>query len=170
MDHRHDPDIAPPDVPEADDRTLDSGSEAAPRSADTLVRSLPVAGISRRRMAFVVGALVTVWIVVVFARQVGDAAAASGRAEAAALANGQLTREVAALQRELDLVQTSPYIEQQARAYGLGGRAEIAFRLAPDAPPLPSDAPGSAALRLGSPATHASPLDSWLTLLFGSGR
>ena len=56
-----------------------------------------------------------------------------------------------------------------ARAYGLGGRKEIAFALAPDAPPLASDAPGSAGLRVGAAASRVSPLDRWLTLLFGPG-
>jgi hypothetical protein len=38
--------------------------------------------------------------------------------------------------------------------------------LDPGAPPLPADAPGSAGLRVGAP-TPVSPLDRWLTLLFG---
>ena len=160
-DRSHDDDQTAPDD------ALESRSAPTP---DQLVRGLPVAGISRRRVAFVVGALVAAWVVVVFARQVGEASAATTRADAAAVANGQLTERVAALQRELTLVQTTSYITQQARAYGLGSRGEIAFRLAPDAAPLPSDAPGSAALRVGTPATPRSPLDSWLTLLLGSGR
>ena len=36
------------------------------------------------------------------------------------------------------------------------------------APPLPSDAPGSAAQRVGAP-DPGSPLESWLSSLFGSG-
>jgi hypothetical protein len=39
--------------------------------------------------------------------------------------------------------------------------------LDPDAPPLPDNAPGSAALRVGAPPA-ISPLESWLSLLFGS--
>lgn len=170
MDGRHRSSAPPVDPQEPDEASPDEASEPGSRSADTLVRTLPVAGFSRRRLAFVVGALVTAWVVVVFARQVGDAAAATGRVETAAVENGSLTQEVAALQRELDLVQTTPYIVQQARGFGLGARGEIPFHLAADAPPLPSDAPGSAALRLGAPASARSPLDSWLTLLFGSSR
>lgn len=171
MDPRPAPDAATGRSADPDAAPIDEELQAGqPPTADQLVRGLPIAGISRRRVAFLVGALVAVWVVVVFARQVGEASAATGRANAAAVANGQLTEQVAALQRELDLVQTTPYIVQQARAYGLGARGEIPFRLAPDAPPLPSDAPGSAALRVGTPTTPRSPLESWLTLLFGSGR
>ena len=43
---------------------------------------------------------------------------------------------------------------------------EIAFSLEADAPALPPDSPGSAALRVGAP-TVVSPLESWLDLLFG---
>jgi cell division protein FtsB len=139
-------------------------------SPDTIVSGLPVAGVSRRRIAFLVGALVVAWVVVVFARQVGEASAATDRADAAAVENGRLTAEVAGLQRELGLVQTTPYIVQEARAYGLGSHGEVAFRLASDASPLPSDAPGSAATRVGTPSPPRSPLESWLTLLFGSDR
>jgi hypothetical protein len=39
--------------------------------------------------------------------------------------------------------------------------------LEPDVPPLPDNAPGSAAQRVGAPVA-VSPLESWLSLLFGS--
>ncbi len=133
------------------------------------LEGLPIAGVTRRRVAFVAAALVTAWIVLVFARQVGEASAATGRADEAVLANARLTRDVAALQRELALVKTTPYILQQARAYRLGAPGEVAFQLAADAPPLGPDAPGSAEHRLGATSAVRSPLDSWLTLLFGSG-
>ena len=59
--------------------------------------------------------------------------------------------------RELSEIQQPGFVQQAARAYGLGGRKEIAFALAPDAPPLPDDAPGSASHRLGSEAARVSP-------------
>ena len=130
--------------------------------------AFPVVGLTRRRMAGLLGALLAVWIVVVFARQVGDASAASGRAEAMVLANAQRRSEVADSERELDQIRQSRYVLQQARAYGLGGPHEIAFSLDPAAPPLADDAPGSAGLRLGAP-TSVSPLERWLTILFGPG-
>jgi len=113
------------------------------------------------------GILVTGWIVVVFARQVGDAAAAQTRADQVRQENTVLAAEVAALDRERTFIQTEPFVAFEARAFGLGGTRERPFSLAPDAAPLPSDAPGSAAVRVGAPAATPSPLESWLSLLFG---
>lgn len=129
--------------------------------------NLPIAGLTRRRVAGILGAVLAMWIVVVFARQVGEASAATARAEQMAIANGALAQEVAGLERELEIIGRQRYIEQQARAFGIGSRKEIAFSLAPDAPPLPKDAPGSASVRLGADTTRVTPLESWLTLLFG---
>jgi hypothetical protein len=129
--------------------------------------TLPIAGITQRRVAIVLGALVAAWIVLLFARQVSDASAASSRAEALIAENAIRHAEIAGLERELDRIQQPRFILQQARAHGLGGHTEIAFTLDPDAPPLPDNAPGSAALRVGAPAA-VSPLESWLSLLFGS--
>src|SRR5206468_10063999 len=112
-------------------------------------------------------ALVVAWILVVFARQMGDATAKSAEADRAGLANADLAAEVSALQRELELVQRQAYIEQEAHGLGLGQARDHAFSLEPGAPPLPADAPGSAAVRLGAVASPPSPLDSWLSLLFG---
>jgi hypothetical protein len=130
--------------------------------------ALPIAGITQRRMAVMLGALIAAWIVLLFARQVSDAAAASSRAEAMIVENAQRHAEIAALERELDRIQQRRFVLVQARAHGLGGHKEIAFTLDPDAPPLPDDAPGSAASRVGAPAA-VSPLESWLGILFGSG-
>ena len=101
--------------------------------------------------------LLAVWIVVVFARQVGEASAAASRAETLASDNATRTVEVEGLARELAQIQRQPYIEQQARGYGLGGTKEIAFTLADDAPPLPDDAPGSASVRLGADRSRGVP-------------
>jgi hypothetical protein len=76
---------------------------------------------------------------------------------------------VAALRDELSLVQTQRWILQQARAYGLGTRAERPFAIAADAPSIAPDAPGSPARRLGSVVERRSPLDVWLDALFGTG-
>jgi hypothetical protein len=130
--------------------------------------TLPIAGITQRRMAVILGAVLAAWILILFARQASEASAASSRAEAMVVDNAVRHAEIAALERELDRIQQPRFILQQARGHGLGGHAEIAFTLDPDAPPLPSDAPGSASLRVGAPAS-VSPLESWLTLLFGSG-
>ena len=155
---------------------LDDASEAGtdvpvePTSGGAAVldlSSLPIAGITRRRVAILASAMLAAWIVIAFARQVGDASAASGRAEDIASANAALRLEVAAMERELDLIARQRFIEQQARAYGVGGVREIAITLAPDAPPLADDAPGSAAVRVGSSFDDVTPLERWLTVLFG---
>jgi hypothetical protein len=131
--------------------------------------ALPIAGITQRRVAIMLGALVAAWIVLLFARQVGDASAASSRAEAMISENAVRHSEIAALERELDRIQQRRFILQQARAHGLGGHKEIAFTLEPDAPPLPANAPGSAALRVGA-SVSVTPLESWLDILFGSAE
>jgi cell division protein FtsB len=163
---------APPPPEDASDETeeLEPGAPGVfqpfgPGGPD--LSALPIAGITQRRVAIVLGALVAAWIVLLFARQVGDASAASSRAEAMVAENAVRHAEIAALEREFDRIQQPRFILQQARAHGLGGHSEIAFTLDPDAPPLPDNAPGSAALRVGAPPA-ISPLESWLSLVFGS--
>ncbi|MDP9483175.1 MAG: hypothetical protein M3P84_08140 [Chloroflexota bacterium] len=128
---------------------------------------LTIAGITRRRVAWLLAAVVSVWIVAVFARQVGDAGAAVDRADRLRIENTGLASLVVNLQQELDLVQRQAFVEQQARANGLGGEGEHPFVLGPAALPLAADAPGSAAVRLGAAPTRSAPLDVWLDLLFG---
>jgi cell division protein FtsB len=140
-----------------------------PAAATASLADLPVAGLTRRRIALLIGAVIAAWVIVLFARQVGEASEATGRADAMRASNAQLATDVAAAQRELDLIQRQAYIDQQAREYRLGSPREIPFILADDAPPLGPDAPGSSAVRLGAVAGHRSPLESWLDLLFGSG-
>jgi len=130
---------------------------------------LPVAGLTRRRIALLIGSLVAAWVIVLFARQVGEASEATARVDGMRAANVSLQGEVTALQGELDLIGRQAYIEQQAREYRLGSPSEIPFVLADDAPPLPSDAPGTAAVRLGAVVDRPSPLESWMDLLFGPG-
>lgn len=161
----------PNDAPPLDDDALEVAPDASPTTASRLVApdlaTLPIAGITGRRMAIALGVLLAVWIVLMFARQVGDAAAASTHAETLVISNAEQASRVAALSRELQQIQRQRYIDQEARAYGLGKPREIAFTLDPNAPSLPPDAPGSASVRLGSEIDDGSPLDHWLTLLFG---
>ena len=129
--------------------------------------ALPVAGITRRRVAILASTMLAAWIVIAFARQVSEASAATARAGDIASANAALQIEVGALERELDLIARQRYVEQQGRAYGLGGRREVAFTLEKNAPPLPADAPGSAASRIGAAGDDVAPIERWLTVLFG---
>ena len=143
-----------------------SPDERAPATGEPDLATLPIVGLTRRRMATLLGVALVAWVVILFARQVTDAAAATGKAEAMVAANDARRAEVAGLEHELEVIQEPAFIAQQARGYGLGSAHEIPFSLAPGASPLPSDAPGSASVRLGAP-TSVSPLERWLTLLFG---
>ncbi len=157
----------------ADDPSHDARSsvpdavEGVTPVAEPSLGALPIAGITRRRTAVVVSGVLAAWIVIVFVRQVSEASAATARVDDIGASNVSLRSEVAMLERELDLIGRQRYIEQQARGYGLGSPKEIAFTLAQDAPALPADAPGSAAVRVGAVTDEVTPLERWLTVLFG---
>ena len=164
------PATAPLDEPEPDDpETLATRDIAAEGPGLPDLSGLPIAGITRRRVGFLVAALLSAWVVIAFARQVGDASSAGVQVQAMEAQNAELENRVAALEREHQLIQRQEYIEQQARGYGLGNSGEIPFTLAA-APSLPPDAPGSAAVRLGGRTDRPSPLEAWLSLLFGPSR
>lgn len=145
----------------------DADDGTPPAAGEPGLAALPIAGLTRRRVATLVAGVLAAWIVIVSARQVGEASAAVARADDIAASNIGLRVEIATLDRELDLIARDRYIDQQARAYGLGTPREVPFTLAPDAPPLADDAPGSAAVRLGAVTDPVTPLERWLTVLFG---
>jgi hypothetical protein len=116
------------------------------------------------------GAILAAWVILLFARQVGEVGEATARAAAMRQENARLEVEAAALEAELALIQRQDYIEQAARAYRLGNPKEIPFTLDENAPPLPADAPGSAAVRLGTETVHVTPLEAWARLLLGAGE
>lgn len=159
----------PIDQDPLDPRTseLDPALAAEPTRPSVDLATLPIVGLTRRRMAMIAAAMLAAWIVVAFARQVAEASEASTRADQIATSNATLGLEVAQMERELDAIGRQRFVEQQARAHGVGGVDEIAFTLAPDSPPLADDAPGSASVRLGSEAVDMEPLERWLTVLFG---
>jgi hypothetical protein len=126
--------------------------------------------LSKRRVITAAGVLLAGLLALTFARQVGEATAASNRASDLRALNIALRDDVARLEQDLDHVQDPRFIRLEGRAYGLGGAREIPFALAAGAPPLAADAPGSASVRLGSEPKHQGPLDAWLELLFGAGR
>ena len=163
----------PPQEPAAPEQSdpgeADAREVAGPPSAIPDLSALPIAGIGRRQVALVLGGVVAMWIVLMFARQIGDAAAATTRAEDLAAANETLRDDIEASRRELQLIQRKDYILQEARAYGLGKGREVPFSLAADAPSLPPDAPGSAAVRVGADTTPPTPFERWMELLFGPG-
>ena len=168
------PDPAPPapvDSGAALPGKTGSPSRARPGGSDEQppadLGSLSVAGLTRHRVLVLAVFLAVAWLAFAFVRQVGDVTAASGRADALAAANRQLRSDIAALDGELRLIQRQEFIVQEARAYGLGAAREVPFSLQKPVPSLALDAPGSAGVRIGAAAERRSPLESWLTLLFG---
>ena len=113
--------------------------------------------------------LLACWIVIVFARQVGDAGAAATRAQQLAADNAALVAEVQSLQAEVDMIVRPEYVAIEARGHGLGEDHEIPFTLGPSVAAPVDGAPGSASVRLGANIDHQTPLESWLSLLFGPG-
>ncbi len=129
--------------------------------------TLPMPSLSRRRVITVAGVLLAAWLSLTFVRQVGEATDATTRADNLRVDNTALRAEVEGLQSDLGHVQDLRFIRQEARGFGLGGKGEIPFALAAEAPALQVDAPGSASVRLGADPRPASPLDAWLEVLFG---
>jgi cell division protein FtsB len=157
-----------PDAPEsaAPEPVVGAPTPAATSALGSLA-DLPVAGLTRRRIAILIGALVAAWVIVLFARQVGEASEATARADAMRTANVRLQGEVSDLESELSLIQKQAFISLAARQYRLGTPNEVPFTLAEDAPILADDAPGSALVRLGTVPHQPTPLESWGRLLFG---
>ncbi len=172
MPRRPDPSAASPErrtdaparfgSPAGSDTPAGFGAPAMPSLA-----GLGIAGVSRRRVAWAVLAIVAAWIVLGFAGQAATSARAGEQAAVAATQKAEAVAETAALHRELELVIQDRWILQQARAYQLGSRHERPFALAPGAPDLPPSAPGSAARRLGAEVEEVSPIEAWLEVLFG---
>jgi cell division protein FtsB len=143
------------------------GAEADAGAAGPLdLSSLPIAGLTRARLLSLAALLAAGWLAIAFSRQVGAAGDLSARADALRDRNAALETQVAELQDEIALVQRLEYIGLQARGHRLGSPLEIPFTLEAQAPSLPADAPGSAALRLGADSAPPGPLEAWLTILF----
>jgi hypothetical protein len=146
----------------------DDETGATDRPAERVdLSGLSVAGITRRRVGFVASTLVAVWILIVFARQVGDATDAANRATQLAADNAALAAEVGALQDEVDQITKPAHVAIAAHGYGLGDPKEVPFTLDPSVPAPVDGAPGSASVRLGASTDRQTPLESWLSLLFG---
>jgi hypothetical protein len=120
-------------------------------------------GVPGMYLAWAVGVVAALFVVLALGRVVLDAANAAARVEELRVTNTQLRARVDALAAERQLV-TSPILVQVAgRGRGYGQPDEQAFGLVPGGPPPPrllSDDDGAAA--------RTGPLDAWLTLLLGS--
>ena len=128
----------------------------------------PRISIPSRRLALLVGGLVALWLVGVFARQVGEASTAASQADQMRARNAAMARDVASLEQELKLIKQPAFVSQMARGYLLGSSLEIPFSVDPNAPALPANAPGAVGIKPDASARGVSPLESWLQALFGS--
>lgn len=165
-----DPDARPSaaDAGEPPETAADGVDAAAVHASDGIdLSSLSIAGITRRRVGWVAAAFISVWIVVVFARQAAEASTAANRVDEIARQNAALVAEVDALEEELALIERPAYVAQQARGYRLGTAKEVPFTLDPSVGAPGPNAPGSASGRLGADEGRVTPLESWLSLLFG---
>ena len=72
-------------------------------------------GLTRRRVALLLGALLAAWVIVLFARQVGEASEATTQADAMRASNVTLQTQVVAAQRELHQIQ-QPRLHRAAGA------------------------------------------------------
>jgi hypothetical protein len=125
--------------------------------------------LNRRRLAILFGGLFALWLVGVFARQVGDAAAASNQADLLRARNVAIQRDIASLESELKLIQEPAFVAEMARGYLLGTPVEVPFTVDKAGQPLPANAPGSTGIQPAAPAAPPSPFESWLEALFGTG-
>ena len=143
--------------------------QAAPSSASAAPAAMPAIPITRRRLAVVVGGIVILWLVGVFAHQVSEAQAAQNQADLLRTRNAAMQRDIQSLERELSLIKQPAFVAEMARGYLLGVPGEIPFKVEGGSP-LPADAPGSEGIVPTTTARPASPLDAWLEALFGSGH
>lgn len=148
----------------------------APPLGPGAVADLPVSPaattrpITRRRLALVVGGIFVLWLIGVFARQVGEAEAAQNQAQLLRDRNAAMARDIASLAREIELIKQPAFIAEMARGYLLGTPGEIPLKVDPSAPTLPPNAPGSQGIVPDTSQQPQSPLDAWLQALFGSGQ
>jgi len=119
---------------------------------------------TRLGIGVVVAIVVALWFVLAFARTMTQLNDATARTAAVRADNAALTQRLAAAQAEADLLQSDAYLRFAARSFGMGGPGERAFGLAPGAPLPASIVPLGAAPTANA---AASPLDNWLSLLFG---
>jgi hypothetical protein len=115
-------------------------------------------------VALIGGVFVALWVVLAFGRTMSELSAATERAAAVRADNAELTSRLAAAQAESALLQSEAYLRFEARGFGMGRPGERAFGLEPGAPPPTLMVPLGGDTAAPAPAT---PLDSWLSLLFG---
>jgi cell division protein FtsB len=113
--------------------------------------------------------IIAVWLVFVFAGSIGDIDRATARQQQVTNEANTIQARMDADKRELAIVQTDAFQRLQARAYGMGATGETVFSLPSDAPLPPPITPlGASSAVASSATTPQTPLDAWLSLLFGN--
>ena len=116
------------------------------------------------QVGLVIGLVVAFWFVVAFGRTMADLSAATARTAAVRADTAALTQRLAEAQKESALLQSDAYLRFAARSFGMGREGERAFGLAPGAPPPAPMVPLGESV--AAPAS-TTPLENWLSLLFG---
>ena len=119
--------------------------------------------LSRSHLWAALGIVAALWVVLAFGRVLTALNDASARVAGVSSDTAALELRLTQAAREAEIVQSEAFVRFAARAYGVGRPGERAFALeagAPPAPPVPL-------LGGAPPAAPATPLDSWLRLLFG---
>ena len=120
--------------------------------------------LTRAHVAAAVILVVGLWVVLSFGRTITALNSATDREQLLSDETAQLTAQLEASHRELELVQTEGFQALQARAFGIGRPGEVNFSLEPGAPSPEPVVPLGAESNRAAPDT---PLDAWLQLLFG---
>ena len=102
----------PDATPESSEDEASAASDANQESGQAFaLDGLAIAGITRRRAGWIAAAAFTAWIVLVFARQVGDASAKSGQVDQRRAENAATQTEIGALEqgrRESEVSKRAP--------------------------------------------------------------
>jgi len=121
-------------------------------------------GAPGRYLGWLLALLVAVVVAVSLARVVLQAADASAQVDRLRESNAELRARVEALAAEKRIVTSPIFVGVAGRAHGYGDPNERAFGLLPGGPPPPRLADETASVA----GDAGSPLDAWLTLLFGT--
>jgi len=128
----------------------------------TSLRQTSVHG--RRALRLVVGLVIVIGLIVVFAGTLTRSTDIETRAERARAEIAALEDRAAAGRAEVAFFGSDHFIRQQARALGFGEKGEVPFALSEGAPsPEPIEPIGPR--EVGGPAK--APLEAWVELLFG---
>jgi len=119
-------------------------------------------GIPGTYLAWILVALLGIFVAAALGRVVLDAAAASARVEALQAENTALEARVDALAAEKRLVTSPIFVEVAGRGRGYGDPEERSFGLLPGGAPAPELGPS-----IASSGERGSPLDAWLSVLLG---